>query len=149
MSVGKDYWASLKPPLCPSDEDVEIVRCHMLEGETLLLGCTRNLIPLSDAQMDLDPWYSAPTVIKQDWPTNTKYYTNILADGSLNFTKELCDSTLTMCSNYSKVFIARAFNRKMDIMRVAAYFPQPGDFFIAPAKSIVFEHYTYYIWQFH
>ena len=58
-------------------------------GTTLLLGCTRQLIPLSDVQMDLDPWYAAPTVVRQDWVTNTLQYTNILADGSLNLDKNL------------------------------------------------------------
>jgi hypothetical protein len=60
MGVGRDYWASLQPPLSPTEEDVEVFRRHMLDGTTLLLGCTRQLIPLSDVQMDLDPWYSAP-----------------------------------------------------------------------------------------
>ena len=33
----------------------------MREDITAFMGCTRQLIPLSNVQMDLDPWYAAPT----------------------------------------------------------------------------------------
>ena len=33
-------------------------------------------------------------------------------------------------------------------MRIANYFPQPEDFKIPPTKTVVFEDYSFYIWQF-
>ena len=148
MGVSREYWASLQPPLCPTDEDVEVFRRHMLEGTTLLLGCTRQLIPLSDVQMDLDPWYMAPTVIRQDWVTNTVRYTNILADGSLNLAKDLCDRTLAMCSRNASVLVARVFDLRLDSMRVATYFPGPSDFLIAPTSSQRLDNYSFHVWRF-
>ena len=79
---------------------------------------------------------------------NKTYYDNIIADGSLCFSKELTDNIVEMASKHCKVFIARVFTRKLSIMRIADYFPQPQDFKISPTKTIVFEDYSFYIWQF-
>jgi hypothetical protein len=64
--VDKNYWASELPlPLSPSDEDVELYKKFLLKyGTTLMLGCTKKLLPLSDRQLDIDPWYVGNTVIK-------------------------------------------------------------------------------------
>jgi len=147
--VNKEYWASDLPlPLAPSKEDVAIYRRHLQEGKTLLLGCTKQLIELSDVQMDIDPWYSSPTTIVQDWTTNTEQYTNIIGDCVSVFTKELCDEVLRMCSKHCKVFVLRSFNRKLPIMRIAAYFPEAADFEIVPTIIEPFEDYTFYVWHF-
>jgi len=149
LKADKNYWASELPrPLSPSDEDVGIFKKNMVIGTTLLLGCTKKLIPINDRQMDIDPWYVAQTVIVQEWATNTNYYDNIIGGGVLNFTKELADKVLVMCSEHCKVFIARTFNRKLDTMRIAAHFPKPQDFPIMPSKLISFKDYTFYIWKF-
>ena len=149
LKADKEYWGSDFPlPLSPSDEDIILFKENMVPGMTLLLGCTKKLIPLSDRQMDIDPWYIAQTVIVQDWTTNTDDYDNIIGEGCLNFTKELADKVLIMCSKHSKVFIARTFNRKLDTMRIAAHFPKPQDFPIMPSKLISFKDYTFYIWKF-
>jgi hypothetical protein len=147
--VKKDYWASELPlPLSPSDSDVDIYKDNMIQGSTLMLGCTKKLIPISNIQMDIDPWYEAKTVIKGDWLDNKTYYGNIIADGSLSFTKELADGLIEMASKHCKVFIARTFTRKLPIMRIADNFPQPENFKIPPTKTVVFEDYSFYIWQF-
>jgi hypothetical protein len=149
LKADQAYWASEIPrPLSPSDEDVKIFKGHLVTGTTLLLGCTRKLIPLSDKQMDIDPWYKADTVIVQDWVTNTVYYDNIIGDGMLNYTKEIADRVLDMGSKYCNVFIARTFTRKLDIMRIAAYFPKAEDFAIYPDQVIPFVDYAFYIWRF-
>ena len=147
--VDKNYWSSDLPlPLSPSDSDVEVYKNYLNRGTTLMLGCTRKLIPLSDRQLDSDPWYEADTVIKGDWIKNNHFYTNIILDGGLCFTKELCDDILKMCSNNCKRFIARSFTRKLDTMRIANYFPTVKDFKIHPDMVIKESDYNFYIWEF-
>ena len=147
--VDKNYWASELPfPLSPSQKDLGIYVEYMNGGETLMLGCTRLLLPLSDVQMDIDPWYESDTVIKQDWLTNDKFYDNIILDGGLCFTKELCDGILNMASIYCNKFITRSFNRKLDSMRIAEYFPQIDDFKIRPTEARIFYDYSFFVWEF-
>lgn len=150
MTVDKTYWGSELPlPLSPSDDDVLEFKFHLKKGTTLLLGCTKKLIPLSDRQLDIDPWYEANTVIIGDWVTNKHFYTNILIDGGLCLTKDLCDSVVEMASNNCKVFIARVFDYKLDNMRIAAHFPKFDDFEIKPTYTFKTEKdYTFYIWEF-
>ena len=147
--ISKEYWSQDLPrPLSPNDEDVTIFSDNMIEGKTLLLGCTRKLLDLSDVQIDLDPWWIGPNTITGNWLDNNNFYENILCDGGLCFTKELSDGILDMASKNCKVFITRTFTRKLSIMRIADYFPQPSDFEITPTKTIVKEDYSFYIWQF-
>jgi hypothetical protein len=148
--VDKNYWASNLPlPLSPSDNDVEIYKDYLIEGgTTLMLGCTKKLIPLSDRQLDLDPWYESDTVIKGDWLENNHFYTNIILDGGLCFTKELCDDIVEMVSRNCKVFISRTFRHKLDTMKIANYFPKASDFKIIPNEVMVYDDYIFYIWEF-
>ena len=148
--MNKNYWASNLPhPLAPSDFDVVTYQSYMVSGSTLLLGCTKKLIPLSDRQLDIDPWYDASSVIIGDWLNNKHYYSNILLDGGLCFTKELCDGILEMASKNCTRFITRSFDKKLDIMRVADYFPSENDFAIKP--KFVWHpgnDYSFYVWDF-
>jgi len=149
MMVDKTYWGSDLPlPLSPSDDDVDRYKRYKLEGSTLLLGCTKKLISISDRQLDIDSWYEADTVIKGNWIDNKHYYTNILLDGGLCFTKELCDDIIKMASNSCKRFIVRSFTRKLDTMRIANYFPTEKDFEIHPDMVIKESDYNFYIWVF-
>jgi hypothetical protein len=148
--VDKNYWSSDLPhPLSPNVIDVALYENYMVGGSSLLLGCTKGLLPLSDRQLDLDPWYDSPTVIVGDWRDNKHYYSNILLDGGLCFTKELCDEILEMASKNCKRFISRSFDKKLEIMKIANYFPSENDFkykpkFIARMKN----DYTFYVWEF-
>lgn len=147
--ISKEYWSQDLPrPLGPNDEDVNIFRDSMIIGKTLLLGCTKKLLDLSDVQIDLDPWWIGPNTITGNWLDNKYFYENILCDGGLCFTKDLTDGVLQMASKNCKVFITRTFTKKLPIMRIADYFPQPTDFEIIPTKTIVKENYSFYIWQF-
>jgi hypothetical protein len=147
--LSKEYWSQDFPrPLGPNDEDVDIFKDSMIPGKTLLLGCTKKLLDLSDVQIDLDPWWIGPNTITGNWLDNKDIYENILCDGGLCFTKELADGVLQMASKNCKVFITRTFTRRLPIMRIADYFPQPVDFKILPTKTIVFEDYSFYIWRF-
>lgn len=150
MKADKEYWSKeLIYPYCPSDENIEIYKKFLSSGETLLLGCTHKLIPITNYQMDIDPWYNASSVIVQDWTTNTKFFDNIVGDGVLNFTKELTNNVLKMCSKYSKCFVARTFNKKLPKMRIADYFPSYYDFEIKPNDVVIFENYNFFIWNFY
>ena len=147
--LSKEYWSQDFPrPLGPSDEDVDIFKDNMINGRTLLLGCTKKLLDLSDVQIDLDPWWVGPNTITGNWLDNKDFYENILCDGGLCFTKDLSDGMLQMASKNCKVFITRTFTLKLPIMKIADYFPQPTDFEITPTKTIVKENYSFYIWNF-
>ena len=149
MTVDKTYWGGELPhPLSPSNLDVDFFKTFMTEGTTLLLGCTKKLISISDRQLDLDPWYDGDTVIVGDWINNQHYYVNILIDGGLCFNKELCDNVVKMASKNCKNFIARTFIKKLDIMKIADYFPLEDDFEIKPTMTIECGSYNFYIWQF-
>lgn len=148
MQIEKEYWAGLVPPLAPSSTDVFIYRENLAEGTTLLLGSTRQLVPLSIIQMDIDPQDYLPDPIKQDWTSNTDFYNNIIGDGVINFTKDLCDRVVEMASKHCNRLIIRSFNRKLPTMRIAAYFPTVADFSIIPHSYTQFEDYTFYVWHF-
>lgn len=147
--LSKEYWSQDLPrPLGPNDDDVDIFKDNMIEGKTLLLGCTRKLLDLSDVQIDLDPWWIGPNTITGNWLDNQDFYENILCDGGLCFTKELTDEIIKMVSKHCRVFITRTFTKRLPVMRIAEYFPQPTDFEITPTKTIIREDYSFYIWQF-
>lgn len=146
--VSREYWGTLTHPLAPSLDDVAIYKQHIKSGSTLLLGCTKSLVELSTEQMDIDPWCITPGMIVADWTKNTRRYTNIIGDGVLNFTKALCDNLLEMCHKHSDVFIARCFNKKLESMKVAAYFPKREEFNVAPTSVVPFDEYSFFVWQF-
>ena len=148
--MDNSYWATDLPhPLSPSLDDFQVYKDNLGSGTTLLLGCTHKLIPISDFQMDIDPWYVAPTVIKQDWRNNKTYYDNIIGDGVLNFTKELTDSILAMCKENCRNFIARSFKHKLPIMKIADYFPKENDFHIRPDLIDEYDDYNFFFWSFY
>lgn len=147
--MNKYYWSKELPePYCPSANDVKIYTSNLKKGKTLLLGCTHKLIPFSDVQLDIDPWYEASSVITDDWRNNKSFYTNIIGDGVFNFTKELTCKTLLMCSKNCKKLIIRAFKEKLPKMKVANYFPSIEDFSIKPNNHVSFHEYYFLIWDF-
>jgi hypothetical protein len=149
MNVDKEYWSTEFPsPYGPSEEDVLFFNETKITGKTLLLGCTKKLIPITDIQIDIDPWYDGPNVIVKDWLDNTDFYENIFGDGVLNLTKELEQSILEMASKNCKVFICRCFNYKLEKLRIAKNFPDKDNFSITPTESKIFDDYSIHIWKF-
>lgn len=145
--VDKDYWSSDIPrPLSPSDDDVEIYKTHLNPGRTLMLGCTKKLISISDFQLDIAP--QSPDIIKGNWIDNKEFYENIIGDGVLSFTKDLSDQIIEMASKHCKVFIARTFTERLPIMKIANHFPNESSFKIKPSITLKFENYSFYIWHF-
>jgi len=144
----KYYWNSLLPPYSPSSDDALFYQNSLIQGTTLLLGCTHNLVPLSHRQMDVDPLHIPDTMIIADWLSNSTHYDNIIGDGVLNFTQELADGIINMSSRYCKRLIVRSFNYKLPLMRIAAYFPQTSDFNIKPQSSTILADYSFFMWDF-
>lgn len=149
MNVDKEYWSTEFPsPYGPSEEDILFFNETKITGKTLLLGCTKKLIPITDIQIDIDPWYDGPNVIVKDWLDNTDFYENIFGDGVLNLTKELEQRILEMASKHCKVFICRCFNYKLEKLRIAKNFPDKDNFSITPTESKIFDDYSIHIWRF-
>lgn len=149
QSPDKLYWKNqLHHPYSPCLHDVSVYQSYLLPGKTLLLGCTHLLIPISDNQLDIDPWYDSESVIIGDWRNNTCFYDNIIGDGVLNFTQQLTDGVLRMASTHSRRMVVRAFNHKLEKMLIADYFPTAADFSITPDVHKYFTDYSFYVWNF-
>lgn len=149
MKINNQYWKNeLTPPYSPCENDELYYKNNLIQGTTLLLGCTHKLIKYSSYQMDIDPWYKANTVIVKDWIHNSDFYDNIIGDGVFNFTKTLTDKVLKMASKFSKNLIIRCFNQKLEKMIIADYFPNIENFIIKPTNYDNFGLYSFYIWKF-
>ena len=147
--MNKEYWAKLQNhPLAPSESDADVFMRMLLPGSVLLLGCTRRLIPMSTSQLDIDPWFSGPNMVVGDWRDNRRRFDNIIGDGSLNLSKEICDGVLEMASGHCDILVARCFNRKLEGMMVATHFPGPQDFPIEPCTHLDLGEYSFYSWRF-
>lgn len=148
--ISKAYWATLTPPLAPSEADVSIFSENLLPGFTCLLGVTKELAVISDKAIDKDPynWTRIYTVV-QDWLDIREYSDNYIGDGVLNImSMEDCNTLVTTLSEWSKRLIVRVFNEKTPEMRVAFNFPVPTDFDIEPTSVIDCDGYKFFIWDF-
>lgn len=148
--VGRDYWSQAHPhPLAPNVDDVETYRELIGDAHTvLLLGNTPALMPLCTVAMDTDPFIDDPRVITQDWTTNTVPFDVIIGDGVLNFTADLAERVVAMAVGTAGRFIARSFNQRLPIMRVADNFPSASDFTTPPTQVIDRGQYSFFVWDF-
>lgn len=148
--MDKSYWELALPhPLCPDSNDIEIYKMLLgIRGKTMMLGCTRALLPLSDVQLDIDPWLQAPSVQVGDWRDNQSIYDTMVGDGCFNFSQELTDSVLEMASKCSSRLVVRCFSRRLPQMRVANYFPSVRDFKIPPELYVPKTDYNFFRWKF-
>ncbi|MEO0049348.1 MAG: hypothetical protein RL556_680 [Actinomycetota bacterium] len=148
--VDRDYWSQNHPhPLAPNQHDVEVYQNFVAGSQSiLLLGNTPALMSLFTTAMDSDPFLDDPRVICQDWTTNELQYDAIIGDGVLNFTAELADQVLEMAAKHCKVFVARSFNHRLPIMRIADNFPVVSDFEITPTETLKFADYSFFVWRF-
>jgi hypothetical protein len=148
--MDKSYWElELPHPLCPDRTDVEIYMMLLgNRGRTMMLGCSRALLPFSDVQLDIDPWLQAPSVQVGDWRFNQTEYDTIVGDGCFNFSKDLTDSVLEMASRFSSRLVVRCFSRRLPQMKVANYFPLVRDFKISPELDGPKTDYNFFRWKF-
>lgn len=128
---------------------MEIFQKNLLNGSVLLLGNTKDLLTIADRAIDLNPLYLNAKIIQGDWRNNRDYYKNIIGDGVLNFNEKLTLELFSMIEKNSSRFIARVFNRKLEIMRIAEYFPSYLNFTIRPLILFESKDYNIYQWDFY
>lgn len=146
----KDYWAGAHPhPLAPNEDDVATYR-RFISGASsvLLLGNTPALMELCDVALDLEPFSDSSKAMQGDWTANQQYYDAIIGDGVLNFTDELAHDVLTMAARSCRVFVARAFSRRLPIMRIAANFPTADQLMPRPDEALERIDYRFFVWKF-
>ena len=149
MQVNQSYWRKPLPhPYNPNKTDVRIYQEYLIGDSVLLLGCTKNLVPISTKQMDIDPWIKGPDVIKGDWLDNKQFFDNIIGDGVLNLNKGLSKKLFKMAQKHCKNFVVRSFKAKLPNMKVAEYFPDAKDFKITPHITRHLQDYCFFVWRF-
>lgn len=141
------HWINLSPPLSPSTGDVLIYK-ELIRGTSLLLGSTKELLPLVSTAIDLVPKYPDRKIQCYDWLDFSQFYDTVIADGCLNLTMELAIAIQEKYSHLCYRFISRCFNHKLSGMKYASYFPNKHDFLYTPVNSIIFSDYTFYVWDF-
>lgn len=123
-----NHWQNLKPPLSPNEEEVAIYRKLIGDSKrVLLLGMTKELIPLCEAAVDLNPINIGKPVIKADWndlllhvPPGKNITDVIIGDGIINLTGfEFVEKALTIADK----LICRVFMAKQQGMKYATWFP--------------------------
>jgi hypothetical protein len=143
-----NHWTTLVPPLAPSDEDVQTYANLIVGDKVMLLGSTFKLLSLSTVAYDIEPQYPVEKIHKSDWLDIEDVADTVLADGCLALDRTLSDALLTKFQHQCKRFIARTFNRRLDGMKYATFFPTTTDFNIMPTSSLVLEDYSFHVWDF-
>jgi hypothetical protein len=120
-----------------------------VDTSVLLLGNTLALFPLCTAALDIDPFIDDPRVSVGDWRDNTKTFDAMVGDGVVNLDESLAHAIVDMAARYSRRLVVRSFTRRLPPMRIASFFPAPGDFRIAPnTVRESDEGYAFYRWDF-
>jgi hypothetical protein len=116
------HWQNLKPPLSPNDYEISLFRFHTIGfNPVCLLGMTKELIPLCNFMVDLNPIPQNKPIIKSDWKELKEKSSVIICDGALNLTGlEIIDHLRTLANK----IVCRVFLKKLDGMKYAKYFPQ-------------------------
>jgi hypothetical protein len=115
-----EHFNNLQPPLSPNNEEVLIYEKYCKDTNTLLLGYTKELMHLCTEAMDINPPTNCDSkIIKQDWYTNTKYYSSIIGDGVLNL---VSGELVSYLSKYCDTLVIRFFTEKIETMKYATHF---------------------------
>lgn len=148
MNLHKDqeFWRNLHWPAAPDQDDVEIYRKYCT-GTVLLLGSTRQLLPLCTDAWDLEPKYPDTKIHNRDWLTLDQHYDVIIGDAVLCFTKQFTDQLLPVILANCDTFITRSFLNPDWKTTYAKYFPQAAELTPAPDEIPKNEVYTFYKWN--
>jgi hypothetical protein len=141
-----NFWTTLKWPAAPNDDDYQIF-ARYCTGRVLLLGSTKQLLPLATEAWDLEPRYPDPKIKQRNWFSLDEPWDTIILDGGLAYGKEFAERLLsTVLPNCSR-FVARAFLNPNWTTRYAVYFPRANDLTPRPLEHPINEIYTFYIWN--
>ena len=132
-----NHWQNLKPPLAPNPYEVELFKFHINQLRPVcLLGMTKELIPLCDFMVDLNPISQNKPVIKSDWKELDKQSSVIIGDGVLNLSGlDLIYSLLKLTTK----IVCRVFLKKLNGMKYAQHFPKEflGSELVIPTQENV------------
>lgn len=140
------YWTTLKWPAAPNEDDYQIFESYC-SGRVLLLGSTKQLLPLCDEAWDIDPLYQDSKLEQRDWFTLDEHWNTILIDGGLAFGEQFCKDLLKVVLPNCDRFVARAFLNPNWPTRYACYFPLAHELDPVPEEHAINEVYTFYIWN--
>ena len=114
------YWQNLQPPLAPNAYEVELFKLHTNGLHPVcLLGMTKELIPLCDYMVDLNPIPQNKPIIQSDWKNLNKESSVIIGDGVLNLAGlELINCLLKLTTK----IVCRVFLKKFNGMKYAQHF---------------------------
>lgn len=143
-----EFWTNLSWPAAPNESDLAVFRSLAQGFKILLLGSTKLLLPIATEAWDLCPKYTDAKIIDRDWLTLDQDYDTIISDGAMNFSKELSDELLDLCSKHCKRLVVRSFLRPNWPTKYAKYFPLAEDFKIQPRTLYPNSVYRFYLWDF-
>lgn len=146
LHADHDFWCNLRWPAAPNDSDVEIYR-NQCTGTVLLLGSTRQLLPLCDAAWDLMPKYPDPKIINRNWLQLDQHYDTIIADAVLCFTREFTQQLLPVILAKCDRFVTRSFLNPDWKTTYAEYFPVAEELTPVPVQIPINKVYTFYLWN--
>lgn len=146
ICADNNYWAGLKWPAAPNQEDYDIFSSYC-KGSVLLLGSTKRLLPLATEAWDLNPLYNDPKLQNRDWFKLDKHFDTIILDGGLAFGEQFCRDLLNVVLPNCDRFVARAFLNPNWPTKYACYFPRANELTPRPMEHPVNEIYTFYIWN--
>lgn len=141
-----NFWTTLKWPAAPNEDDYRIFESYCL-GRVLLLGSTKQLLPLCDEAWDIDPQYQDSKLKQRDWFTLDEHWDTIIIDGGLAFGEQFCKDLLKVVLANCDRFVARAFLNPNWPTRYACYFPLAHELDPVPEEHAINEVYTFYIWN--
>lgn len=132
-----EHWQNLKPPLSPNIEEVEIYKNQVKGMQPIcLLGMTKELIPMCDYMVDLNPIKTSKKVIQCDWLNLEECSEAIIGDGVINLAgMRLVNSMRKIC----RKLVCRVFTKKLPGMKYATNFPDnfPDSRLIIPTQENV------------
>ena len=108
------HWQNLEPPLAPNTYEVELFKLHTNGLHPVcLLGMTKELIPLCDYMVDLNPIPQNKPIIQSDWKDLNKESSVIIGDGVLNLAGlELINYLLKLTNKIVCRVFLKKFNGK-------------------------------------
>lgn len=149
MGIDISYWGTLVPPLAPSDEDVSVFLSQIVGKKTVLLGCTKQLMPISSVAIDSDPYYEDPKIIISNWQDYIPECDTVIGDGVFNIVDQsVADDIVQLASQSSKRLVVRSFIRKEPIMRLAFSFPEVKSFTLQPKLLTSDGFANFFVWDF-